>query len=84
KELMVWQKSYQLCLAIYKETKAFPKNEGFGLTSQIRRAAMSIPNNIAEGYGRKTLEPLNPRILEPFLPTNWEKSHVELLVNEKD
>jgi len=55
KELMVWQKSYQLCLAIYKETKAFPKNEGFGLTSQIRRAALSIPSNIAEGYGRRVL-----------------------------
>jgi four helix bundle protein len=55
KELMVWQKSYQLCLAIYKETKAFPKNEGFGLTSQIRRASLSIPSNIAEGYGRRVL-----------------------------
>jgi len=54
KELKVWQKSYQLCLAIYKATKTFPKNEGFGLTSQIRRAALSIPSNIAEGYGRKT------------------------------
>ena len=54
KELKVWQKSYQLCLTIYKATKAFPKNEGFGLTSQMRRAALSIPSNIAEGYGRKT------------------------------
>jgi len=54
KELKVWQKSYQLCLAIYKATKIFPKNEGFGLTSQMRRAALSIPSNIAEGYGRKT------------------------------
>jgi len=54
KELKVWQKSYQLCLAIYRATKMFPKNESFGLTSQMRRAAVSIPNNIAEGYGGKT------------------------------
>jgi len=54
KELKVWQKSYQLCLAIYKATKMFPKIEDFGLTSQMRRAAVSIPSNIAEGYGRKT------------------------------
>jgi len=42
KELKVWQKSYQLCLVIYKATKTFPKNEGFGMTSQIRRAALSV------------------------------------------
>jgi four helix bundle protein len=54
KELIVWQKSYQLCPTIYKATNKFPKNEGFGLTSQMRRAAISIPSNIAEGYGRKT------------------------------
>jgi four helix bundle protein len=54
KELKVWQKSYQLCLAIYKITKMFPKIEDFSLTSQMRRAALSIPSNIAEGYGRKT------------------------------
>jgi four helix bundle protein len=54
KALKVWQKSYQLCLGIYKVTNTFPKNEDFGLTSQMRRAALSIPSNIAEGYGRKT------------------------------
>ncbi|OGL44763.1 MAG: hypothetical protein A2149_07845 [Candidatus Schekmanbacteria bacterium RBG_16_38_11] len=54
KELKVWQKSYQLCLDIYKITKDFPKEEKYGLTSQIRRAVVSIPSNIAEGYGRKT------------------------------
>ena len=54
KELKVWQKSYKLCLHIYKVTKRFPKDEMYGLTSQIRRSAVSIPSNIAEGYGRKT------------------------------
>ena len=54
KELQVWQKAYQLCLAIYKRTNSFPKEERFGITSQIRRAAVSIPSNIAEGYCSKT------------------------------
>ena len=54
KELKVWQKSYQLCLEVYRITVEFPKDEKFGLTSQIRRAVVSVPSNIAEGYGRKT------------------------------
>ena len=54
KELTVWQKAYQVCLEVYKITKGFPGEERYGLTSQIRRAAVSVPSNIAEGYGRKT------------------------------
>ena len=54
KELNVWQKAYNLCIEIYKITRTFPKEELYGLTSQIRRAAVSVPSNIAEGYGRKT------------------------------
>ena len=54
KELNVWQKSYDLCLVIYKVTKKYPKEEIYGLVSQLRRVAVSIPSNIAEGYGRKT------------------------------
>lgn len=54
KELKVWGKSYQLCLQVYQITAGFPNNEKFGLTSQIRRSVVSIPSNIAEGYGRKT------------------------------
>ena len=54
KELKVWEKSYQLSLSIYKITTEFPNDEKFGLTSQVRRAAVSIPSNIAEGYGRRT------------------------------
>ncbi len=54
KELNVWQKSYELCLKIYQITAKFPNEERYGLTSQIRRSVVSIPSNIAEGYGRKT------------------------------
>jgi four helix bundle protein len=52
RNLMVWRKAHELTLSAYKATTAFPKNEQFGLTSQIRRAANSIPANIAEGCGR--------------------------------
>ncbi len=52
---MVWQKSLELVLKIYEFTKLFPKEEQFGLTSQMKRAAVSIPSNIAEGTGRKTV-----------------------------
>ncbi len=54
KELEIWKKSVGLALATYKVTNAFPSDERFGLTSQIRRAATSVPANIAEGWGRGT------------------------------
>ena len=54
KDLKVWKKSYELCLEIYRITAKFPKEERYGLTSQIRRSVVAIPSNIAEGYGRKT------------------------------
>ena len=52
RELIVWQKAVQLVVDCYRATPGFPKSEIYGLTSQIRRAATSIPANIAEGYGR--------------------------------
>lgn len=52
--LKVWQKAHQFALAVYKATKTFPREELYGLTSQIRRSSMSIPTNIAEGAGRFT------------------------------
>lgn len=54
KQLVVWQKSHEFVLLIYELTKKFPKEELFGLTSQFRRAAVSIAANIAEGYIKKT------------------------------
>jgi four helix bundle protein len=54
RKLKVWQKAHELALAIYRVTAKFPKEELYGLTSQIRRASISIPTNIAEGCGRST------------------------------
>lgn len=52
-ELVVWQKSHQFVLEIYRLTQSFPQHELFGLVSQIRRSAVSVPANIAEGFKRK-------------------------------
>ncbi len=54
KDLFVWQRAIQMTLAAYKLTLGFPKDETYGLTSQIRRASVSVASNIAEGYGRGT------------------------------
>jgi len=52
RDLLVWQKSMELARAVYRETEALPKPELYGLKAQMRRAAVSIPSNIAEGHGR--------------------------------
>ncbi len=54
RDLIVWQKSMTFVTEVYLITKSFPSTENFGLISQIRRSAISIPSNIAEGYGRKS------------------------------
>ncbi len=53
KDLIVWQKSIQLVTEIYALTKTFPADERFGIVSQLNRAVISIPSNIAEGWGRE-------------------------------
>lgn len=54
RDLIVWQKSMSMVQLIYTLTKKFPDSEKYGMTSQLRRAAVSIPTNIAEGYGRQS------------------------------
>lgn len=54
KDLLIWQKGFQIVISTYKLTKGFPQEELYALTSQIKRASVSIPSNIAEGYGRNT------------------------------
>lgn len=62
RDLQVWQKSMELTVVVYRITQSFPREEAFGLTSQLRRSAVSIPSNIAEGQGR-----LNTREFRQFL-----------------
>ncbi len=59
KSLKIWQRSRSLVKSVYLATNDFPEEERFGLTSQVRRAAVSVPSNIAEGCGRKTAKDLN-------------------------
>jgi four helix bundle protein len=54
RDLLVWQKAKSLAVRIYRQTENFPKTETYGLRSQLRRAAVSIPSNVAEGQGRLT------------------------------
>ena len=58
RDLVVWQKSMELVTDVYAITKEFPKEEIYALTSQIRRSAVSVPSNIAEGYGRNSTQVL--------------------------
>jgi four helix bundle protein len=54
RDLLVWQRTVEMSLAVYRLTASFPETERFGLTNQLRRAAVSVASNIAEGYGRSS------------------------------
>ena len=60
RDLIVWQKAKGLAVHVYRQTESFPKTETYGLTSQIRRAAISVVSNIAEGQGRLTAGEFQP------------------------
>jgi four helix bundle protein len=64
RDLVVWQKAMMLAEEIYRNTSNFPRDERYGLTSQMRRAAVSIPSNIAEGQGRRSSDDELVRFLQ--------------------
>lgn len=79
-KLVIWQRSHQLTLDVYKASKSFPNEELFGLTSQIRRAVSSIPTNIAEGCGRNSNKEL-AHFLQIALGSASEVEYELLLAN---
>ena len=70
RKLQVWEKAHQLALALYQVTASFPRDETYGLVSQIRRAAASIPSNIAEGCGREIPNCLASALSQEAPPVN--------------
>ena len=79
-DLIVWQKAHAFVLRIYKLTREFPREELYGLTSQLRRAAISIPANIAEGY-KKRGKPDKVKFLNTA-EGSLEESHYYLILSE--
>lgn len=83
RELKVWEKGHDLTLAIYAETKMFPSDERFGLTSQLRRATTSVPTNIAEGCGRRGDAEL-ARFMQISMGSASEVEYLLLLAHDLD
>jgi len=83
KDLLLWQEAHQLVLNIYKMSEGFPKTEVFGITSQLRRAAVSMPCNIAEGCGRYTAKDF-ANFLQIALGSTNETDYLTLLAKDLD
>ena len=81
KKLMVWKKSHDLTMRVYNLTSQFPREEIYGLTSQIRRACASIPTNIAEGCGRKSSAEF-ARFLQIAIGSASETEYLILLAHD--
>ena len=81
KKLKVWEKSHHLALKVYGVTTKFPKEEVYGLTSQMRRSSISIPTNIAEGCGRNRETELN-RFFEIAMGSASELEYLVLLARD--
>jgi four helix bundle protein len=82
-ELVVWQKAHQLVLRVYKLTTGFPRHETYGLTSQMRRAAISVPANIAEGF-KKRGRPDKARVLNIAQSSLEELRYYFILAKDLD
>ena len=80
KNLKVWEKGIDLVVNIYNKTESFPKEEVYGITSQIKRSAISIPSNIAEGSGRGTGKDFN-RFLGIALGSSYELETQLIIAN---
>ncbi len=80
KKLEIWKRSQEICVSIYEITSNFPKSETFGLQSQIRRSAVSIPSNIAEGTSRNSNKEFN-RFLEFALGSAYELETQLMIAN---
>jgi four helix bundle protein len=78
RDLVVWQKSMDLVVEVYKLTELFPKNEIYGLVSQIRRCAVSIPSNIAEGKARGTRKDYRHFVIIAFASGAELETQIEL------
>ena len=83
RDIKVWNKAHNLTIKIYKVTESFPREEVFGLISQIRRSAVSIPTNIAEGCGRNTDTEL-ARFMEIASGSASELDYLLMLVRDLD
>jgi four helix bundle protein len=81
KNLNVWRKGIDLVVNVYKKSKQFPKEEIYGLTSQIKRSAISIPSNIAEGSGRNSDKDFN-RFLDISLGSSFELETQLIIAHE--
>lgn len=81
RKLKVWEKAHSVTLKVYAITKQFPKEEIFGLTSQLRRSAASIPTNIAEGCGRGTRKELS-QFLQVAMGSASEMEYLLILAKE--
>jgi four helix bundle protein len=74
RQLKVWEKAHQLCLAVLQTTKSFPREEQYGLVAQLRKSAISIPSNIAEGSGRQSDGDMG-RFLQSARGSLWELAY---------
>jgi four helix bundle protein len=81
RKLTVWERSHKLCLDVYRESSGFPPKEIYGVTSQIRRAAASIPTNIAEGCGRSS-GPDFARFLQVAMGSACETEYLIILAHD--
>jgi len=81
KRLKVWQKGIKLVVEVYKSSKSFPSEELYGLTSQMRRSAISIPSNVAEGSGRNSDKDFH-RFLDISLGSSFELETQIIIAHE--